>query len=106
MRVSAGNSSPPIRRSGWFRPTARGFGEVLGEAKEKADLGESFGPDLTAAEVRYLMAKEWARFPDDILWRRSKLGLTMGAGRPRTSGGFHGRGVKGRISSRHPQRCG
>ena len=27
--------------------------------------------------MRYLMAKEWARFPDDILWRRSKLGLTM-----------------------------
>jgi glycerol-3-phosphate dehydrogenase len=23
------------------------------------------------------MQKEWARFPDDILWRRSKLGLTM-----------------------------
>jgi glycerol-3-phosphate dehydrogenase len=23
------------------------------------------------------MAKEWARFPDDILWRRTKLGLTM-----------------------------
>jgi glycerol-3-phosphate dehydrogenase len=29
------------------------------------------------AEVRYLMAKEWARFSDDVLWRRSKLGLTM-----------------------------
>jgi len=29
--------------------------------------------------VRYLMACEWARFPDDILWRRSKLGLTMPA---------------------------
>ena len=27
--------------------------------------------------MRYLMAREWARFPDDILWRRSKLGLTM-----------------------------
>jgi glycerol-3-phosphate dehydrogenase len=27
--------------------------------------------------VRYLMTREWARFPDDILWRRSKLGLTM-----------------------------
>ena len=53
------------------------LGEVLGEAREKADLGESFGADLTAAEVRYLMAKEWARFPDDVLWRRSKLGLTM-----------------------------
>lgn len=50
---------------------------VLGDAKEKADLGPSFGPDLTGAEVRYLMAREWARFPDDILWRRSKLGLTM-----------------------------
>jgi glycerol-3-phosphate dehydrogenase len=32
---------------------------------------------LTAAEVRYLMASEWARFPDDVLWRRTKLGLTM-----------------------------
>ncbi len=53
------------------------LGEVLGEAKAKADLGESFGPELTAAEVCYLMTKEWARFPDDVLWRRSKLGLTM-----------------------------
>jgi glycerol-3-phosphate dehydrogenase len=50
---------------------------VLGSAKERADLGASFGADLTEAEVRYLMAKEWARFPDDILWRRSKLGMTM-----------------------------
>ena len=52
--------------------------DVLGEARDRADLGPSFGPQLTAAEVRYLMTKEWARFPDDILWRRSKLGLTMG----------------------------
>jgi glycerol-3-phosphate dehydrogenase len=51
--------------------------QVLGEARDKADLGPEFGPELTGAEVRYLMAKEWARFPDDILWRRSKLGLTM-----------------------------
>jgi glycerol-3-phosphate dehydrogenase len=50
---------------------------VLGEAKSRADLGPAFGPELTAAEVRYLMTREWARFPDDILWRRSKLGLTM-----------------------------
>ena len=51
--------------------------DVLGDAGSRADLGASFGAELTAAEVRYLMAKEWARFPDDILWRRSKLGLTM-----------------------------
>jgi glycerol-3-phosphate dehydrogenase len=50
---------------------------VLGEAKSRADLGPGFGPELTGAEVRYLMQNEWARFPDDIVWRRSKLGLTM-----------------------------
>jgi glycerol-3-phosphate dehydrogenase len=50
---------------------------VLGDVKDRAELGPAFGPELTGAEVRYLMAKEWARFPDDILWRRSKLGLTM-----------------------------
>jgi glycerol-3-phosphate dehydrogenase len=52
---------------------------VLGDANSRSDLGPAFGPDLTGAEVRYLMAREWARFPDDILWRRSKLGLTMPA---------------------------
>jgi glycerol-3-phosphate dehydrogenase len=50
---------------------------ILGDAREHGDLGPAFGPELTGAEVRYLMSMEWARFPDDILWRRSKLGLTM-----------------------------
>jgi glycerol-3-phosphate dehydrogenase len=53
---------------------------VLGNATSRAELGPAFGPELTGAEVRYLMAKEWARFPDDILWRRTKLGLTMASG--------------------------
>ena len=61
---------------------------VLGAAKDRADLGPSFGPELTGAEVRYLMAKEWARFPDDILWRRSKLGLTMPASDRETLAAF------------------
>lgn len=51
--------------------------EVLGGARTVDDLGMRFGPVLTAAEARYLMTKEWARFPEDILWRRSKLGLSM-----------------------------
>jgi glycerol-3-phosphate dehydrogenase len=51
--------------------------DVLGDAKQRADLGPGFGPELTGAEVRYLMSSEWARFPEDVLWRRSKLGLTM-----------------------------
>jgi len=50
---------------------------ILREARVRGDLGPAFGPELTGAEVRYLMQKEWARFPDDILWRRTKLGLTM-----------------------------
>jgi glycerol-3-phosphate dehydrogenase len=50
---------------------------ILGDATDRAGLGPAFGAELTGAEVRYLMTREWARFPDDILWRRSKLGLTM-----------------------------
>jgi glycerol-3-phosphate dehydrogenase len=49
----------------------------LGTAKSLADLGESFGATLTAAEVNYLMSSEWAVSADDIVWRRSKLGLRM-----------------------------
>jgi glycerol-3-phosphate dehydrogenase len=50
---------------------------VLGDAQSRDDLGPRFGDELTGAEVRYLMTHEWAHFPDDVLWRRSKLGLTM-----------------------------
>jgi glycerol-3-phosphate dehydrogenase len=49
--------------------------EILSTAGRSEDLDERFGADLTAAEVRYLMAKEWAQTADDVLWRRSKLGL-------------------------------
>jgi glycerol-3-phosphate dehydrogenase len=50
---------------------------VLGSAKSAADLGHSFGAALTESEVRYLMASEWALTAEDIVWRRSKLGLRM-----------------------------
>jgi len=49
--------------------------DVLKPVSTAADLGLRFGADLTAAEVRYLMSKEWAQTADDVLWRRSKLGL-------------------------------
>jgi glycerol-3-phosphate dehydrogenase len=48
---------------------------VLENTSGPEDLGICFGADLTAAEVRYLMRKEWAQTADDVLWRRSKLGL-------------------------------
>jgi glycerol-3-phosphate dehydrogenase len=53
--------------------------EVLGAARGFADLGVCFGADLTAAEVRYLMTQEWVRTAEDVLWRRSKLGLLLGS---------------------------
>jgi glycerol-3-phosphate dehydrogenase len=49
----------------------------LGAARESSDLGEEFGGGLTRAEVDYLVAREWARTAEDILWRRSKLGLRL-----------------------------
>jgi glycerol-3-phosphate dehydrogenase len=51
---------------------------VLDGATRLADLGPRFGPDLTGAEIRYLMRHEWAQTADDVLWRRSKLGLHLG----------------------------
>jgi glycerol-3-phosphate dehydrogenase len=51
--------------------------KLLGAAKSMADLGQAFGATLTESEVRYLMSAEWARTAEDIVWRRSKLGLRM-----------------------------
>ncbi|HET6943536.1 MAG TPA: glycerol-3-phosphate dehydrogenase [Sphingomicrobium sp.] len=42
-----------------------------------ADLGEDFGAGLHAREVDYLVANEWARSAEDILFRRTKLGLRV-----------------------------
>ena len=50
---------------------------IAGEADSLADLGRQFGADLYEAEVRYLVENEFARTADDILWRRTKLGLRM-----------------------------
>ncbi|RVU36786.1 glycerol-3-phosphate dehydrogenase [Hwanghaeella grinnelliae] len=50
---------------------------VLGDATSLEDLGQHFGADLYAREVAYLMAEEWAVDGDDLLWRRSKLGLRL-----------------------------
>jgi glycerol-3-phosphate dehydrogenase len=47
----------------------------LGHAKSWADLGHSFSAGLSEAEVSYMRRQEWAVSADDILWRRSKLGL-------------------------------
>ncbi len=61
------------------RRLARAYGtratQILNGAKSLADLGKIFGADLSEAEVRYLMRAEWASSAEDVLWRRTKLGL-------------------------------
>ena len=53
---------------------------LLGSASSEAALGHHFGADLYEAEVRWLMTKEWARHAEDVLWRRTKLGLKLTPG--------------------------
>jgi glycerol-3-phosphate dehydrogenase len=52
---------------------------ILAGVRTPADLGISFGATLTQAELRYLMTREWAQTADDVLWRRTKLGLAVTA---------------------------
>lgn len=60
------------------------MGRIVGAAGSLDDLGEHLGAGLYAAEVDYLVREEWARSADDILWRRTKLGLRIdAAGRAR-----------------------
>ncbi len=60
---------------------ARGYGtearRFLGAAKVRSDLGVDFGSGLSEAEVRHLIDHEWAMDAEDVLWRRTKLGLHM-----------------------------
>ncbi len=59
---------------------ARAYGTDAFAIFDRAnDLGEVFCADLTAREVDYLIAEEWARSAEDVLWRRTKLGLRADA---------------------------
>jgi glycerol-3-phosphate dehydrogenase len=51
--------------------------DLLGGAAGLDELGQHFGADLYQVEVDYLVRHEWATAADDILWRRSKLGLRV-----------------------------
>ena len=51
--------------------------EMLGDAASAGDLGQDFGAGLSACEVEWLMTREFARTAEDVVWRRSKLGLRL-----------------------------
>ncbi len=55
---------------------ARAYGSMLHDFVQP-DMGEDFGGGLTAHEVDWLVQHEWARTVDDIIWRRTKLGLVL-----------------------------
>ena len=71
----------PFLGAALARRLTRAYGasvpEVLGAATKREDLGRDFGADLTEAEVRHLVRKEWAMTANDIVWRRTKLGLRL-----------------------------
>ncbi|OUJ17654.1 glycerol-3-phosphate dehydrogenase [Acetobacter orientalis] len=51
--------------------------EIIGEATSLQEMGTVLGGDLTTREIDYLIQREWARTAEDVLWRRSKLGLHL-----------------------------
>jgi glycerol-3-phosphate dehydrogenase len=73
----------PRLDAGWLRRLLRRHGtcaaEILDDVRAEGDLGESFGGGLYERELAYLVDREWARTPEDVLWRRTKCGLHMSA---------------------------
>jgi glycerol-3-phosphate dehydrogenase len=73
----------PFLEAYWAGRLVRAYGTeawaVLGSARVADDLGRAFGATLTEAELRWLCTREFARTAQDVVWRRSKLGLRLTA---------------------------
>lgn len=71
----------PFLTDFWAKRLVRAYGteaaDVLGDARSANDLGQDFGATLTAREADWLMAREYALTAEDVVWRRSKLGLRL-----------------------------
>ena len=76
-------SAYPFLTDRWALRLIKGYGTeakvILGKAKTNDDLGTDFGATLTEAEVKWLIAHEYAQTAEDVVYRRSKLGLRMTA---------------------------
>lgn len=66
---------PTIDR--WIRTYGTITWQFLEPIRSRADLGKPIAADLTEYEVSWLQQNEWARTAEDILWRRTKLGLVF-----------------------------
>ncbi|WP_225029724.1 glycerol-3-phosphate dehydrogenase [Xinfangfangia pollutisoli] len=73
----------PFLTGPWAQRLIRAYGteavQILGRAQRVEDLGRDFGGTLTEAETRWLIAREWAQTAEDVVWRRTRLGLRMTA---------------------------
>jgi glycerol-3-phosphate dehydrogenase len=73
----------PFLTTAEARRVAAAYGTIapdwLGQARVRSDLGQDFGGGLSAAEVDHCMDREWACTVEDLLWRRTKLGLRISA---------------------------
>lgn len=73
----------PFLTPRWAQRLVRAYGTdaavILGTARSADDLGRDFGATLTEAELRWLMQTEYAVRAEDVVWRRSKLGLRLTA---------------------------
>jgi glycerol-3-phosphate dehydrogenase len=72
----------PFLEAALVRRLCRAYGSRIGHLLDgvttASSLGHDFGAGLTGRELDYLSANEWAETADDVLWRRSKLGLRVG----------------------------
>ncbi len=63
---------------------ARAYGTMLSQMLDGVhsaeDMGTDFGGGLTQVEVDWLISHEWAQSAEDILTRRTKIGLATDAG--------------------------
>ena len=75
---------PPPLLQRWARAYGSRVHQLLGDARHPGDLGAVVAPGVHEAELAYLGDQEWACTGEDVLWRRSKLGLHLGAGDARS----------------------
>jgi len=71
---------PAALRRRWAHQYGTRIDRVAGDARSLADLGVAVVPGLHERELEYLCREEWARSANDILWRRTKLGLHVPPG--------------------------
>lgn len=87
-------------RDRMFRTYGMDCFKILGSSSSKSDLGQSFGAGLYEIEVEWQLTHEWACTVEDVIWRRTKLGLRLNKEQIATLDSF----IRDRIKTDgHPQ---